>query len=240
MVVFETPEALNQISDEALELCVAEALSKPGLERSRGTPLLSFVTKSVCRRIYKILSGLDAEKRDGLSLQKALARVVNDMMLGKLDVESLEHSGNRMAGAAVTKHGKKIVDAERAVRKARSEKGINSALEQLALLHRELYSCKWGATIPPSSAATPATVPQARRKTPEDLDREIIIHEQMQEIMRLKEQSSKRERERVDVAQVDAFLAREQADDALQQLKAALVATAAAAEEAAGELATEL
>jgi hypothetical protein len=95
--VYETPDALNQMSEEVLELHVAEALSAPGLERSRDMPLLSFITKSLVRRIYKVLGDLDAEQRGGRTMHVALARTVNDMLHGSIpDVASLEAAGNRL------------------------------------------------------------------------------------------------------------------------------------------------
>eukprot|EP00966_Prymnesium_polylepis_P016780 387243-Prymnesium_polylepis.1 len=85
------------------------------------------------------------------------------------------------------------------------------AVERLAILHCELCICKHGATTPASSVAagtapTPPTVPHARRRTPEDLDRDAIINEQQEEIIRLRARAdeAKRERERADEADVRA------------------------------------
>ena len=181
-------------------------------------------------------------ERGGLSAQKALARVVNDMVHGKLpDVGSLESSGQALAGAAVRDHGGKVSAAERRQKNAKSQVGISAAADELAALHRELCACKFGATIPQDSAAESVPVRSSNVLADEVLNLRRINQEQQDELIQWRQQPdvAKRERERADRADVRAADAREKARDALQELKVALVAVAAAAEQVADELAQE-
>ena len=223
---------LNDITKEVLVSHVEEALSQPGLARSRGTPLALFITKSLCSRIYSILGEIPIDKRGGLSKQAALARVVNDIIHGAIpDMESLETCGQEMWNTACR------------VAPGTWKKRDNTAKgDRRAELRRELYNCKRGATTPPGVPATPVLVPARRQpRSDVDIDRDGIILQLQTEIIRLRQNPdvAKRERERADRADIDAASARDEANDALQQLKMALVAAAVAAEEAADELARD-
>ena len=232
-MVYETAEALNELQDEELKQLVVNSLSQPQLRRSRRKPLAYVITANVIGRVYSLVGKL--EQRGGLNHQAALARVINDLMHGNLsDVESLETCGNDMWKTAVCRHGKCVKKAKERVRKARTEAGrlVNST--ELAALHLAHYTCPWGATTN-DRRSTPAPVRTADPLAAEvlKLRREATSLLSANNELKQKADSSKRDRERADIADATAA-------DALEQLKVALVAAAAAAVEAAVELASDL
>jgi hypothetical protein len=233
------------MSEEALELCVTEALSPLGLARARDTPLLSFITKTFVRRIYKVLGYRDKEQRGGRSKQAALARIVNDMLHGSIpDVESLEASGQGMCSTAVKNHGGNVDDREKQLKRTKVEASRQKHAEALAVLHRELCVCKHGATTPQVSGIAPVPVPERRpARTDVDIDRDGIILELKTKLAAAEQlpNVAKRQRDRADAACVDAALERERAAQLqaqLQRLKAELVAKVAAAQKEESERAT--
>lgn len=232
--VYETAEALNELQD--LKQLVLASLAKPLLVRSRRSPLAHFVTRSLISRVYAIVGKMDKTARGGLGEQAALARVINDFMHGCLpDVESLEQCGQEMWNTAVRDHGSNVKTLKERVRKARTDAGRLANATELAALHLAHYTCQRGATTNDRRTTTPMTVHTADPLASEVLmlRREATSLLAANNELKRKADSSKRDRERADEADATAR-------DALQQLKATLVAAAAAAEQAAVELATEL
>ena len=241
---YSTVDEVNSIPNGVLELRVSTYLLRASTE-PRPAALARIVTKELVARIFVILGDLDKEARGGFSKQAALARVVNDITRGSLpDDESLEYAGQYMWDAVCRPkktYQARVVPAVLAAKRKASEATMLVCANRVAELHREVYHCEYGCTTPEASAVR--KVPQQRAPRSDlDIDRDRVITGLQAELVaeRQKPDSAKRERERADVAVVEAAEARAEADAALQQLKVALVAASEAASEAALELATDM